>query len=272
MIRHMKPAILILTLALTHGMLASADELVLRSGQHLHGIYYGGSPRSIRFAVDSQPDVIREYPEQNIQAIYLGDDQQAAPQPASIPRYSYPATGSGVQIPSPAPVPVKAIPAGTSCVVRLIDSIDSRRDNLGQTYRASLDQPIYVGGQLVATRGSNVVLVLIDDQNSGHVTGKTVLTVAVQSLTINGRAYDVATTAVTKASGSRTTQSAERIGGGTALGAVIGGLAGGGRAAAIGALSGAAAGTIAQVVTSGQRVKVPSETRLTFTLKESLPL
>jgi hypothetical protein len=270
MIRHMKPAIPILTLVLTHGMLASADELVLRSGQHLHGIYYGGSPRSIRFAIDSQPDMIRDYPEQNIKAIYLGDDQQAAPQTASTPRYSYPATSNGVQTPSPSVV--KTIPAGTSCVVRLIDSIDSRRDNLGQTYRASLDQPISVGGQLVAARGSDVVLALIDDQTSGHIAGKTALTLAVRSITINGHSYDVATTAVTKASASRTTQSAERIGGGTALGAVIGGLAGGGRAAAIGALSGAAAGTIAQVVTSGQRVKVPSETRLTFALKEDLSL
>jgi hypothetical protein len=272
LIQHMKPAILILTLTLTHGMPASADELILRSGQRIHGFYYGGSPRSIRFAADSQPDVIREYPEQNIKAIYLGDDQQAAPQPASTPRYSYPATASAVQIPSPAPAPVRAIPAGTNCVVRLIDSIDSRRDNLGQTYRASLDQPIYVGGQLIGARGSNVTLALVDDQTSGHIAGKTVLTVVVQSLTINGHSYDVATTAVTRASNSRSTQSAERIGGGAALGAAIGGLASGGRAAAIGALSGAAVGTIAQVATSGQRVHVPSETRLTFSLTQELPL
>jgi hypothetical protein len=76
MIRNMKPAILILTLALSDSIFVSADELVLRSGQHVHGTYYGGSSRSIRFALDSQPDTIREYPEQNVKAIYLGDEQQ----------------------------------------------------------------------------------------------------------------------------------------------------------------------------------------------------
>lgn len=54
------------------------------------------------------------------------------------------------------------------------------------------------------------------------------------------------------------------------MGAVIGALAGGGRGAAIGAGSGAAAGTAAQVMTAGQKVKIPSETRLTFTLQNPL--
>ena len=56
------------------------------------------------------------------------------------------------------------------------------------------------------------------------------------------------------------------IGGTAALGAIIGGIAGGGRGAAIGAGSGAAVGTGAQELGHGQRVRVPSETRLVFTL------
>ena len=61
------------------------------------------------------------------------------------------------------------------------------------------------------------------------------------------------------------------IGGGAALGAIIGAIAGGGKGAAIGAASGAALGTGAQVL-RGQRVKVPSETRLSFTLTRDLVL
>ena len=57
------------------------------------------------------------------------------------------------------------------------------------------------------------------------------------------------------------------IGGGAALGAIIGALAGGGKGAAIGAVTGAGAGTAVQVATKGERVKIPSETRLTFTLE-----
>ena len=67
-------------------------------------------------------------------------------------------------------------------------------------------------------------------------------------------------------------RSAKVIGGTAALGAIIGAIAGGGRGAAIGAGSGAAVGTAAQVVTSGQKVKVPAETMLTFTLQNSLDL
>ena len=116
------------------------------------------------------------------------------------------------------------------------------------------------------------MLVLVDDRNSGRIAGKTSLTISVQTLAINGRVYDVNASAVTKASGSRGAQSAERIGGGAGLGAAIGGVAGRGMGAAIGALSGAAAGAIVQIATSGERVKVPSEARLSFTLKDDLSL
>ena len=60
--------------------------------------------------------------------------------------------------------------------------------------------------------------------------------------------------------------------GGAALGAIIGAIAGGGKGAAIGAASGAGAGTAVQVVTGGQKVHIPSETRLTFTLDTPVKL
>jgi len=82
----------------------------------------------------------------------------------------------------------------------------------------------------------------------------------------------VSTQDVVKESSSRGARSAKVIGGTTALGAVLGGIAGGGRGAAIGAGSGAAVGTGAQVITSGQRVKIPSESRLVFTLTNGIRL
>jgi hypothetical protein len=56
------------------------------------------------------------------------------------------------------------------------------------------------------------------------------------------------------------------------VGAIIGAIAGGGKGAAIGAASGAAVGGTAQAVTKGQVVKIPSETRLTFTLQQPVQL
>ena len=96
------------------------------------------------------------------------------------------------------------------------------------------------------------------------------LTLAITSVNINGRPVDGTTGDVQQASGSRGSRSAKVIGGATALGAIIGAAAGGGRGAAIGAGSGAAVGTGAEVATKGQRVKIPSETRLTFTLSSDV--
>jgi hypothetical protein len=179
--------------------------------------------------------------------------------------------------PAPASGPETAsmgieVPAGTQIVVRLIDSVDSDRDRLGQSFRASLDQPVVVNGQTVIPRGAEATAKLIDAQQSGKIEGRTTLTLDLKTILANGRSYDTVTTGVVEASSSRGQRSAKVIGGATALGALIGGIAGGGRGAAIGAGSGAAVGTAAQVVTSGQHVRIPSETRLTFTLQNPLDL
>ena len=98
------------------------------------------------------------------------------------------------------------------------------------------------------------------------------LTLDVVSLEINGQQVPIDTAEVTQQSGSRTARSGKVIGGTAALGAIIGAIAGGGKGAAIGAVSGAGAGTAVQVLTKGQRVRIPSETRLTFTLQQAVRL
>jgi outer membrane lipoprotein SlyB len=111
---------------------------------------------------------------------------------------------------------------------------------------------------------------LVDDKQSGKIEGRTVLTLDLLQVQVNGRMVDVNTTDVSQQSGSRGARSGKVIGGTAALGTIIGALAGGGRGAAIGAVSGAAVGTGAEVLTKGQRVRIPSETRLTFTLQQPL--
>jgi hypothetical protein len=143
---------------------------------------------------------------------------------------------------------------------------------MGQTFRASLDDPIYVNGQVVVPRGADVLTRLVEDQQSGKIEGRTVLKLALQTITINGTPVPVTSSDVQQESSSRGARSAKVIGGTAALGALIGGLAGGGKGAAIGAGSGAAVGTGAEVLTSGQKVKIPSETRLTFRLQNPVQL
>ena len=161
------------------------------------------------------------------------------------------------------------IPSGTVLTIRMVDSVDSERDRVGQTFNASLLEPVLdPSGRTLVPRGADVVVKLVDDQQSGQDRrGRTVLTLDILSLRIDGRQIDVDTTAISQESGSRGAKSAKVIGG-TVLGAIIGGIAGGGKGAAIGLGAGAGAGTAVQVATKGQRVRVPSETRLTFTLQQ----
>jgi hypothetical protein len=62
------------------------------------------------------------------------------------------------------------------------------------------------------------------------------------------------------------------IGGGSGLGALIGGLAGGGRGALIGAGAGAGAGAAGAAFTGKKQVSIPAETVLTFRLDEGVEL
>jgi hypothetical protein len=152
----------------------------------------------------------------------------------------------------------------------MIDDIDSSRDTVGQTFRASIDEAVTVGERTVIPRGADVLVKLVEDKQSGKLTGKTELTLDVMSVMVNGRMTDVRTEEVNRASASRTGKTGQVVGGTAALGAVIGAIAGGGKGAAIGAVSGAAAGGAVQVLTRGEKVKIPSETRLTFTLQQPI--
>ena len=163
--------------------------------------------------------------------------------------------------------------SGTVLTVRMVDSVDSERDHVGQTFRASLDEPVVdSGGNTLIPRGADVVVKLVDDQQSGKIAGRTVLTLDLASVRVNGRDVDINTQSVTEQSSSRAGRSGKVIGGTAALGAIIGAIAGGGKGAAIGAGAGAGAGTVAEVATKGQRVHIPSETRLTFTLQQAVRL
>ena len=166
-----------------------------------------------------------------------------------------------------APAPVSGtLPAGTNITIRMIESVDSETNKVGQTFRASMDQPVMLNGQTVIPRGADAVVKLVDSKDSGKLTGKADLTLSLQSVSINGHFVDINTQSINKESASQGEKTAKVAGGTAAVGAIIGAIAGGGKGAAIGAGAGAAAGAGSQVIMGGQRVRIPSETRLTFVL------
>jgi hypothetical protein len=152
----------------------------------------------------------------------------------------------------------------------MIDGVDSEVNRVGQTFAASMDEPVILNGETVVPRGADVVVKLVNSQQSGKLTGRAELTLDLMSVKVDGRMVDINTQSVSRESDSRGQRTAKVAGGGAAVGAIIGAIAGGGKGAVIGAGAGGAAGVGAEEVTKGQRVKVPSETRLTFVLDTSI--
>ena len=113
---------------------------------------------------------------------------------------------------------------------------------------------------------------LVEEKQSGKISGRAELTLDLVSIRVNGRMVDLNTEEVTTSSGSRGSKSGKVIGGTAAVGAILGGIFGGGKGAAIGAVSGAGAGGAVQVLTKGQRVRIPAETRLSFTLQNPVKI
>jgi len=117
-----------------------------------------------------------------------------------------------------------------------------------------------------------VVVKLVDSSESGKLAGRSELTLDLVSVTVNRKVVDLNTETVSRESSSRGKRTAKVAGGTAALGAIIGAIAGRGEGAAIGAGAGAVAGLGVEVLTRGQRVKIPSETRLTFVLETPVRL
>jgi len=198
-----------------------------------------------------------------------------SPAPAAVPTAIPVAVAPAAPAPSPppptpAPKPQEhlTIPAGTVATIRMIDSIDSSRNRPGEEFSATLDSPIVVGDRVVASRGSDARVRLVEAKTAGRMTGQSELQLELISLTLNGVSYPTHSGYYEQHGGSRGTRTAETVGGGAVLGALIGGIFGHGKGAAIGSVAGAGAGTAAQASTKGQQVKVPAETKLDFTLKD----
>jgi hypothetical protein len=175
--------------------------------------------------------------------------------------------------PAPAapPKPVSiTVPAGTDIGVRMIDSISSKTNTTGQTFRASLSEPLVVDGETIIPAGAPVSVLLAEAKGAGRIKGNSELEVRAVSIERHGHSYNIDTNVNEQVGKGRGKQSAVRTGVGAAAGAIIGALAGGGKGAAIGSLAGGGAGAGFQLATHGQQVSIPSETVLTFRLQAPL--
>ena len=273
---------------------ASADVLELKTGEIVQGKFVSASSATIRFEVNGQAQT---FAIKDVLNIGFSDASDGAPSPVPPPQPDPNAAApQQQQQPPPAPAdsgpqadtppaappppqqtalyngPTQAvtIPAGTTVVIRMIDSVDSQTNHVSDPFHASLDAPLVVGSTVVAQKGADVYGMLANAKDSGHISGAPQLTLELTGIRINGNVVPIDSTTYDVVGKSRGSQSAERIGGGAIAGAVLGGIIAGPKGAAVGATLGAGGGTAVQLSTHGDRIRVPSETRLEFTTENDV--
>lgn len=245
---------------------AMADTLELKDGRVLTGRFLGGTQALMRFSVNGE---VQTFNVSEIVALTFTSDY-GNPPPAPPQAPPPPPQAQAVAPPStPAPAGSQiVIPAGQSILVRMIDGVDSKTNNVGDIFHASLETDLNVNGTLVARKGTDVYGRLANAKGAGRLAGSSELQLELTRMVINGQDYPVVSSDYTMKGKGRGANTAEKVGGGAALGAIIGAIAGGGRGAAIGAGAGSAAGAGVNVITRGQQVKIPSETLLEFRLQQ----
>jgi hypothetical protein len=162
------------------------------------------------------------------------------------------------------------IPSGTTLAIRLVDSIDSETAQPGHAFRATLDSPLTVDGDTAIPSGYSVEGHIVDVKSAGKFAGQSLLVLQLDRIAVGSKSYNLQADQYKRQGNSRTRNTVKKVGGGTVLGALIGGIAGGGKGAGIGALAGGALGGGVQAATKGQQINLPSESVLTFTLQEPL--
>ena len=183
--------------------------------------------------------------------------------------YTAPVSVPAAPVAPPPPQKV-TIPSGTTLAIRLVDAIDSERAQPGQTFHATLDSPLAVDGETAIPAGCDVEGHIVDVKSAGKFAGQSLLVLQLDRIAVGSKYYNLQTDQYRRQGNSRTKNTAEKVGAGSAIGAIIGGIAGGGKGAAIGAAAGGGLGGGVQAATKGQQIKLPTETVLSFTLQGPL--
>ena len=193
----------------------------------------------------------------------MAPGQQAAPAEQMAPESAQQAAAAPEPPPPPPPL---VVPAGTSIVVRMGSTLDTKTAHDGDTFTGSLARAVAVHGEVAIPSGAGVTGTVVESKSPGKFKGEGVLTVTLTAVNVGGAPENIQTSSYTvtvKGKGKRT---AVAVGGGTGAGALIGGIAGGGKGALIGGLVGAGAGTAGAAFTGNKDLQIPAEHTITFKL------
>jgi hypothetical protein len=153
-----------------------------------------------------------------------------------------------------------------TATVRLVDTLNTERNQTGDSFSATLAEPLVFNGRVVAHQNARVTGRVREAVSSGRLKKPALITLQLESVQSPSGRFPLTTEPMTIKHDSHTTRNVLIIGGSAGAGALIGGIAGGGKGAAIGAATGAGAGTLAAFLTGKKEIALPSETALTFNL------
>ncbi|HYA15994.1 MAG TPA: hypothetical protein VEF06_00940 [Bryobacteraceae bacterium] len=174
--------------------------------------------------------------------------------------------------PAPPPLPATlTIKPGTYVTVRINQWLSSDRNQAGDAFAATLDQPLIVDGIVVAQRGQTVGGRVTEAQKAGHVTGTSRLGLELIDLTLaDGQVVQTKTSMLTRNGTTSVGRDVAATAGTTGLGAAAGAIAGGGTGAAIGAGAGAFVGLAGVLLTRGNPTVVYPESVMTFRIESPI--
>jgi len=172
--------------------------------------------------------------------------------------------------PKPAPKPI--VPIGTNLKIRLNDTISSKQSRAGDKFTATAIDPVRFNEATVHGHIRSIV-------KSGKVQGRTTINLSFDSIDMPGPdgKHGVLHGYVTKVygsdaaktdeeggvqSGGRGKQTLKRAGIGATAGAIIGGIAGGGKGAGIGLILGGAGGAGSLAIKGSKELKLESGTEM----------
>ncbi len=160
----------------------------------------------------------------------------------------------------------QTVPAGTRITVRTDSQINSASARVGQSFHANLAKNLVVNGKTIAKAGAPARGKVTYVKPSGRLHAPGEVSIRLTSVDLaDGKTLLVSSSGFRAKGKAHTKSNATKIGGGAAAGALIGGLAGGGKGALIGTAAGAGAGTGVAAATGKEEAVIHAETTITFT-------
>ena len=231
---------------------ALADTLELADGTLLEGQMVGMSNGIIMFNTGAG---IEAFPEDEVVAIYNSEGVAA--------REAAQGGQANTEVKAPPPQPKTiTVPSGTRMVIRMSETLDSKRHSSGHRFRAQLESSLVVNGVTVAPRGTMVYGRITQASTGGRAVGSAEMAVEFTDIMLDDQMYEIATQGLKAQTGNE----AGRTAGRTARAAALGGLYGGSSSAK----KGAKIGLGASILTSGANINIPAGTIVETNLRVAL--